>query len=672
MACAVRRGTWRLPALAGCLTAVLGMVSGVEGQETQAGWIRRNFVSQPRQEQLVSRRGSLRWVGILGDRRLMHSHVVRCVAFSRDGKWIASGTLAGELKVWDAATGAEGGAWAATQHRIRAVAFGPDGSWIVTGGSDGTLSLWDSRSGALRRTFKGHSHWVLAVAVSPDGKVIASGSADHTVRLWDTETGQELREWRGLDNRVVLLRFSPDGKQLAWAGSEGMYAADRTSGVLVPGGGIRLWDVRSGVEVKRLLGLDAPVTALAFTEDGKRVASAIGLAVRIWSTAEWRVPANLEGHRFRVVSLGFDREAGTLRSVDQSDGLREWNYASGEARRILKGPRRGRTARETIVVPAVAISPDGQWVASACEEAALRVWSTRTGADRVKRFGHERQVTAVCVSRNGEFVASGSADSTLRVWNASTGRELRAMVAHDDWISALACGPDGKWLASGSRDRTVRIWDAATGAELRTLRGHGAAVTSVAVSPDGKWVVSGSLDGTGRIWDAATGDQLKALTGHEHGVRSVAVTPDGKLIITGDGGGTIRVWDSASGGEVRTIRGPSGEVCAVAVTPDGRHILAGCDDGSLDLWDTGTGARVATLARMGKGKCDVAFSADGRWIVTTSSGDRQLRVWEMASRRVVDRILVDGVPTCVAASESGMWVGCGDSTVCAYEHCGRD
>jgi hypothetical protein len=119
--------------------------------------------------------------------------------------------------------------------------------------------------------------------------------------------------------------------------------------------------------------------------------------------------------------------------------------------------------------------------------------------------GHADWVTAVAVAPDGSWLASGSGDETVRIWDVATGRERAALTAHTRWVRAVAVAPDGSWLASGSGDKTVRIWDVATGRERAALTGHTRAVYAVAVAPDGSWLASGSGDKTVRIWDTATG-----------------------------------------------------------------------------------------------------------------------------------------------------------------------
>ncbi|HXL87390.1 MAG TPA: WD40 repeat domain-containing protein, partial [Streptosporangiaceae bacterium] len=158
--------------------------------------------------------------------------------------------------------------------------------------------------------------------------------------------------------------------------------------------------------------------------------------------------------------------------------------------------------------------------------------------------GHKGAVWAVAVAPDGSWLATGSADGTVRIWDAATGQERAVLTGHKDSVLAVAVAPDGSWLATGSGDDTVRIRDTATGQERTVLTGHKGSVRAVAVAPDGSWLATGSADRTVRIWDAATGQERAVLTGHKDAVRAVAVAPDGSWLATGSADRTVRIRDA--------------------------------------------------------------------------------------------------------------------------------
>ncbi|OUL36640.1 hypothetical protein BV372_06670 [Nostoc sp. T09] len=155
---------------------------------------------------------------------------------------------------------------------------------------------------------------------------------------------------------------------------------------------------------------------------------------------------------------------------------------------------------------------------------------------------HSKSVMTVAISSDGQTLASGRADSTIKIWNLQTGELKNTLTGHQDVIFAVAISPDGKALASGSYDRTIKIWDLQTGALKNTLTEHRYAVSSLAISPDGQTLVSGSWDNTIKIWNLQTGALKTTLTGHSDLVYTVAISPDGQTLVSGTKDKTIKIW----------------------------------------------------------------------------------------------------------------------------------
>ncbi|MCJ1307514.1 hypothetical protein MMC25_001160 [Agyrium rufum] len=365
---------------------------------------------------------------------------------------------------------------------VRAVAFSPDGKQIASGSSDHTIRLWDSATGTAVRTLKGHSSSVIAVVFSPDGKQIASGSSDDTIRLWDSATGTAVRTLKGHSSSVTAVVFSPDGKQIA-SGS-----ADQT---------IRLWDSATGTAVRTLKGHSSSVLAVAFSPDGKQIASgSADQTIRLWDSATGTAVRTLKGHSSSVLAVAFSPDGKQIASGSADQTIRLWDSATGTAVRTLKG--------HSDRVWAVAFSPDGKQIASGSYDHTIRLWDSATGTAVRTLKGHSSSVWAVAFSPDGKQIASGSFDHTIRLWDSATGTAVRTLKGHSDRVRAVAFSPDGKQIASGSYDHTIRLWDSATGTAVRTLKGHSSSVIAVAFSPDGKQIASGSADQTIRLWDSAT------------------------------------------------------------------------------------------------------------------------------------------------------------------------
>ena len=297
-----------------------------------------------------------------------HSGWVTGVAFSSDGRRLASGSWDESVKFWNVRTGQAVSTVASKMKEVQALAFSHDGHWLAAENSSDIVTLWDAATGREIRTMASDkplgilgSNWVYSIAFSPDGRWLASGVDDKTVRIWEVKTGRVVRDLTAQRRSVIYAAFSPDGRWLA-SGND-----DKS---------IRIWDVFSGQEIARLSGHKKTIYAVAFSPNGRSLASAgADKTIKLWDIATGREIRTLTGHGSVVTSLAF--------------------------------------------------SPDGHWLASGSWDKTIKIWDVESGQQMQSLGGSAHSVYTVAFDSRGQWLASGSEDGTINLWRLGEGVQMR-------------------------------------------------------------------------------------------------------------------------------------------------------------------------------------------------------------------------------------------------------
>ncbi|WP_344808160.1 nSTAND1 domain-containing NTPase [Microlunatus ginsengisoli] len=602
--------------------------------------------------------------------RIKHHGIVTALAFSRDGRLVASGSQDGAVAVH---TVARGHVVLAISHddRVNSVVFSPDGRTLASASVSGRVLIHSLDDASVRMRIE-HFGSTWRVTFSADGRLLATASDDRTARVWDTHSGAELLRINH-DGGVNDVTFSPDARLFATASRDGT---------------ARLHETATGVEVRRWQGGEW-FTLVEFSANGDRLA----LAGQWDSASVYELAAGVEiariEHQGWVRAVAFSPD-GSLIATGSSDGTARVSE--------LPGGREVMQVRHGKEVWDVAFDPLGRLVATGSEDGIARISVARDGRERT-RVEHSSPVRAMAFSPVSALIATGDMEGEVRVCGVDQSASL-ARIRHAGHVRALRSSADGARIATGSDDGTARVSLVEDGVEVfRTQRAR--EVYDVDLSSDGRLMAVAGRDGTatvhgidagterlriehsdafrtvrlsrdaqrlaslsfGRlamVHDLADGRELWRFE-HDAALGAIALSPDGTLVAVGtrDDFRSARVFRVGGIGAGRRSLGRDAEVfqnddylgpvASLAFSPDGLLLGVASDYGRAGVWELASGDRVLSVDHL-RTAMGIAFSRDGR-LVAAPGADGTARVLALGTGTEVARVHHDGPVRAVAFSD---------------------
>jgi len=387
---------------------------------------------------------------------LDETNYIWTVAVSADSV-LAAGFGDGSVALWDisdpSAPRMLGQPLKGHPNAVWGLAFSPDGKTLASGSRDRTVILWNVPSAAtIGQPLEKHTDWVRSVVFSPAGSLLASGSDDGTIILWDAVSGQPVGDpLAGQTDFVITVAFSPDGKTLA-SGS----CAQRDENDNCTQGEILLWDVAKRARIGQpLTGHSDWVNSLAFSPDGKTLASGSDdTTLILWDVASGKpIGQPLKEHTGAVTSVAFSPDGKTLASASSDSTILLWDPSTGKMEEKLSG--------HTKSVRALAFSPDGSTLASGGSDGTIILWDVAKGEPLGEHLsGRFSTVYGLAFSPDGKTLASANNDGTVVLWDPQGGQMIgQPLLGHEAVVDSVAFSPDGAKLASGGRDNRVILWN---------------------------------------------------------------------------------------------------------------------------------------------------------------------------------------------------------------------
>jgi WD40 repeat protein len=489
--------------------------------------------------------------------RIKQESWVTAVAFSPDGRTVASGHDDGHVRFWDAATQKPVGRIKAHPKPVSVVAFSPAKDLVATAGEDRVVRVWDAITHKPVAELKSHTDRIPSLAWSPDGSLLISAGWDTSARVWRLPEAEPRVLLNSHADQVHTLAYSPDGKFLACADSDF---------------DITLWSDAEGAKVGQVLrGHSDEIRCLAFSPDGSKLASAgTDRVVHVWDVRDGKLVAGPNPRGKHAIAY-IPGESPRLASSAGPE-VRVWDVATG-AEVAPTGQWEAFS---------VAASPNGQWLAVGGTDHFTHLWNVREGKLAAELEATKPPVSYCAFSPDSTRLAHTSpADGLVWLWNCATGEpELILVEAADGCtLESVAFHPNGQWVAcggidylsTGERDGAVVVWNVPT-KEKKLVLDTG--VYAVAFDPAGKYLAGAGINDTVYLWDVESEEVVFELAGHQEKINAVAFDPSGSYLLSGGDDATVRVWDVLSGRLV-VAREFDSPVQSLAFSPDGTHLFCG-------------------------------------------------------------------------------------------------
>jgi WD40 repeat protein len=584
----------------------------------------------------------------------------RSVKFSPDSRWLLSSDETGLIRFWDLNAHSKEPTLS-LQTAGSMIKTSADGAWLITGNSE-ALQVWNLHSlpqaPRLQTTLSLADDAVVAFDFSRDSRYFFTVSASNDIKIWEAETWQLLRQLNDSSNiefSVWTLVLSEDGQWLA----------------LPLETQVLLWDLTTSKQTT--LRLEATITALNFSPNSQWFAVGENNGqTYVWKTSDLKgeatlaEPRRLLGHSEAVFEVAFSPDGRYLATASKDKTAQLWlleKLASPETfKRALPIRLKGHEGG----VVTLAFHPSSQRLVTGSEDNSARLWNLNIpGPDITVLNAQGEAQRRTDISPDGTLLASGHVDGTVYLQSMQAApRSSMILGKHDSWVESLAFNPKGDYLvtasdASGGGENVLELWNL-TAQPIRAVRfpltKESQTIFDVTFSHDGNFLATAGEDKTAQLWDIKDLSKPQTIfSGHEDIVTEVAFSPDDKLLATASFDSFIRIWDvNNPDNPIKTLEGHSKGVRTLAFSPDGTLLASAGQDSRVKIWSTKT-LEVVTTLFAGSRVWAVAFSPDSKMLATANE-DGTLGLWHVSTSTLEPLEGHTSTAWSVTFSRDGQWL----------------